>query len=128
MERSPRTGAANSLGGLVPRNRVRVSLHSSNCTEGVGWQGWASIGHTGRNSPDWASRNGAGAQCRAVTILSQAPRAHLSWPVTRSTSVRSSTPLTRPTCRVGAQGRLWRTKEGEGGLTMTAPGCADAGA
>lgn len=26
MERSPRTGAANSLGGLVPRKRVRVSL------------------------------------------------------------------------------------------------------
>lgn len=34
--------------------------------------------------------------------------AHLSWPVTRSTSVRSSTPLTRPTCGVRGvdQGRL----------------------
>lgn len=34
MDRSPRTAAANSLGGRVPRKRVRVSLRAARAARG----------------------------------------------------------------------------------------------
>ena len=98
MDRSPRTLAANSLGGRVPRNRVRVSLQAGRASrqgkEGVQRHatcvagGWAS-GVTSAYNPE--------TQQRCTKIASPRPPAHLSCPVTLSTSVRSSTPLTRPT-------------------------------